>query len=402
MTSSALGAVLDSIEGGTVNIDASEATGGEDSILSRIRARRADSPSYRRDLIEVAGLYGKVLKGSRPAAADFLEAMTSSDFSNLFGDVVDRQLYAKYMSKRAEWTMYAKRAVVNDFRAVKRFTLDGGEAFLTAVAERAPYPAAALTDGAYTYSVAKYGRTLGLSWESIVNDDLDAFRDLPERLANAAIRSEDRFVTDLYANAAGPDATYFSAGNKNLIAAGATSALSLASLQAGFTLLSKQLDTDGGPIYVEGVTLVVPPALEVAAQNILNGTLINVAAGSSGLTTDATRNDQLVAVNWMSKKLNLVVNPMLPLVSITGTFGDTAWYMFANPNVGRPAMEVGFLRGRETPELFAKTSNATRIGGGIVGQEEGDFDTDQAIWKVRHTFGGLLMDVKSAVGSFGQ
>lgn len=404
MTSPALGAVLDSIEGGTVAIDANEAMNGRDGVSITERAARARSQSsatYKQDLVEVAALYSKVIKGDRWAARTFVEAMTTSDFSNLFGDIIDRQLYGKYVSKRADWTSYARRAVVSDFRTVKRFTLDGAEAFLSAVDQAAPYPAAALTDGAYSYSLAKYGRTIGLSWESIVNDDLDAFRDLPDRLANAAIRSEDKFVTDLYVNAAGPDSTFFSSGNKNLVTA-ANSALSLTSLNEAFTLLGQQLDADGGPIYVDGVVLVVPPALEITARNILEGTQIMTALGSGGASSDAGRGDQLVAPNWMRNRMQLVVNPMIPLIATTGTVGQTTWYLFSSPNVGRPALEVGFLRGHEAPELFAKSPDATRIGGGMVNVTDGDFATDQAMWKVRHVFGGVLVDPKSAIGAKGQ
>lgn len=398
MTSSALGAVLDS-EGGTVNF--SEADPGE-SILDRIRREKQVNPRYQADLLEVAGLYTRVLNGERNAITTFVEAMTRSDFATLFGDVVDRQLYAKYVSKRSDWRSYAHRTVVSDFKTVKRFAIDGAEGILSAVPERAPYPSAPLTDSSYSFTVSKFGRVIGLSWEAIVNDDMGAFRDLPERLANAAIRSEDKFVTDLYANAGGPDSTFFSTGNKNILTAGATSALSLDSLQSAYTLLSEQVDTDGGPIYVDSVVLVVPPALEVAARNIINGIQINVAVGSGGASTDATRTNQLVAANWMANKTALVVNPMLPLVSTTGTFGKTAWYMFANPNMGRPALEVGFLRGRETPDIRMKSPDSVRPGGGTVDPMEGDFETDQVMWRVRHVYGGVLVDPKVAVASPGQ
>lgn len=406
MTDSALGAVLDSIEGGTITVDATNPSGlaesGHVSISQRARAaRNHNGATYNRDLLEVAALYGQVLKGSRSAASNFVEAMTTSDFSNLFGDIIDRQLFAKYVSKRADWREYVRRATVNDFRTVKRFTLDGGEAFLSQVNESAPYTSAALTDNEFSYKLAKYGRVLGLSWESIINDDLDAFRDMPDRLANAAIRSEDKFVTDLYAAAAGPDATFFSTGNRNLVTA-ATSALSLSSLNEAFTLLGEQVDTDGGPIYVEGVVLVVPPALEITARNLLEGSMIHNALGSGGAVTDSTARDQLVAPNWMRNRTKLVVNPMIPLISTTGTVGRTSWYLFAEPSTGRPAAEVGFLRGRETPELFAKDSDARRIGGGQVNVADGDFYSDQVLWKVRHSFGGVLVDPKMAVGAKGQ
>jgi hypothetical protein len=98
--------------------------------------------------------------------------------------------------------------------------------------------------------------------------------------------------------------------------------------------------------------------------------------------------------------VQLVINPWLPIVDTTK--GATAWYLFADPGMGRPALEVGFLRGHETPELFLKSPNATRIGGGPVAAEDGDFETDGVNYKVRHVYGGSLIEPKAAVASPGQ
>lgn len=394
-------------------LDASEAStdrlyGGEGSNLSaRARATRANAnPTYLRHLDEAHELYDRVLSGSKRAALDFTEAMSTSDFSNLFGDILDRQILANYQSSPIRWDKVAKRGRVRDFRTVKRFTMAGGEAVLGKVKQLAPYPAASLTDGVYSYAVEKYGRRFPLSWETLINDDLDAFADLPARLGNAARRTEERFVTDLYAGTTGPDTAFFSTGNLNIInpttipnASVTNPALTITALQYAMQLFDSQIDTDGAPIYNEGVTLVVPPALKVPAMNIMNAVQILVAQGSGGAASDAGRPDQLLVNNWLAGGMDLVVNPWLPLISTTN--GHTSWYLFANPSNGRPAMEVGFLMGHEAPELFRKSPNATRVGGGMANPEDGDFDSDSVEWKVRTVMGGTLMDPKMAVGSNG-
>lgn len=364
-----------------------------------VRGLRKTDPRYKRALSEAATLIEQTCNGRKPMYL-LQEAMTTSDFPLLFGDVIDRAMLGRYTEWDTVWDGIARRNTVRDFRTVKRNTLDGGEAVLGIVEQAAPYPEAALTEGQYTYSVKKYGRRLPFVWEDFINDDLDSLRDSPDRLAKAARMTEDRFVTALYAASTGPNATFFHiANNANLLAAGAGSALSVASLTLAYGLLRKQKDKDGNPIFVNGITLMVPPALEVTANNIANATEIRVATGGGG--TSAA--DQITATNWLGKVFSRVlVNPWLPVITTTGTIGDTAWYLFADPGVGRPACEIGFLRGHETPELFIKSSNATRIGGGVVGGEDGDFDTDAVNYKVRHVVGGTLMEPKSAVASFGQ
>jgi hypothetical protein len=391
---------LKEFAGGTDAASTAAIYEGEGTSLSaRIRkARRSGNPAYKRNLLEAINLYERVLAGNRRAAIDFSEAMSTSDFAHLFGDILDRQILAKYASQPVQWDMVARRGRVRDFRLVERFTLDGGEAVLTEVKELTEYPAAKLTDNAYTYRVKKYGRRLPLSWETFVNDDLDAFRDLPDRLGNGARRTEEKFAAGLYAGASGPDSTFFTSAHKNLVTA--NPALSITALQSAFTLLASQVDQDGAPIYIDGVTLVVPPALTVVANNIINASEIWTAAGSGGANSDAGRPDTLRVANWMANRVKVQTNPWLPLISSSAN-GNTSWYLFADPNVGRPAMEIGFLIGHETPELFQKASNAVRVGGGPAAPEDGDFDSDGVEMKVRHVLGGTQADSKMGVASNG-
>jgi hypothetical protein len=407
MTSATLDAGLGSLGRLDTYAGGSEASGtdsifaAEGQSISR-RSRRAQTKEYRQRLAGLVRLYQGTIEGDRRATYAFQEAMSRSDFTFLFGDVIDRQLLASYQTRPVQWPSYAKRGRVRDFRTVKRFTLDGGEAVLDKVKELAPYKNRAVTDAGYSYAVEKYGDQIAVSWETIVNDDLGALTDLPTRLGNAARRTEEKFAAQLFSGSAGPNSTYFSTANKNVInttVIGSTvtpnPALTVVGLQQAMQVMGQQVDTDGGPIYVEGVTLVVPPALEVAANNIINATEIVAATGGG----DGTGNDQLRVANWMRNRVSVVVNPWLPIVNTTN--GNTAWYLFANPTVGRPAMEIGFLTGHETPELWVKSPNAMRVGGGPIAPEEGDFEHDAIQYRVRMVLGGTLMDVKSSVSSTG-
>jgi predicted RNA-binding Zn ribbon-like protein len=359
------------------------------------RKQRVGEAKFQQMLLEAMDLYKRVIKGDDWARVEFKEAMTTSDFQFLFGDIIDRQMLAAYAQLPVLWSDLARSGRVRDFRTVRRFTLDGGEAILDEVGEQSEYPAAALHDGVYEYRVRKHGRRVPLSWETLVNDDLDAFADIPRRLGNAARRSEERFATNLYATATGPASPFYSAGNANLT----DEPLSIPGLQEAFRLFGEQVDTDGAPIFVDGAFLVVPPALEVPALNILNATEITSAVGSGPGNQTGAGADQLRVANWMRNKVTLRVNPWLPIID--QQTGSTAWYLFASPQAGRPAMEIGFLIGHETPELYQKHPNATRVGGGMVDPTDGDFDTDSVEWKVRHVFGGTLMDPKSSIASTG-
>ncbi|GAA0528733.1 hypothetical protein GCM10010172_06670 [Paractinoplanes ferrugineus] len=392
---------LDTYTAGQETASTERILGTEGVSLSR-RTRRAATREYRQRLGQLSRLYNGVMEGDRRAMFAFQEAMTRADFSYLFGDIIDRQLLAAYQTQPVQWPTYAKRGRVRDFRTVRRYTLDGGEGVLDPVKELAPYPVRAVSDNFFEYAVGKYGDQIAVSWETIVNDDLDAMATLPTRLGNAARRTEERFAAALFSGASGPNSTFFSNANRNVInstvtGAGAPTnpALTITGLQYAMQTLGQQKDADGGPIYVEGITLVVPPALEVAANNIVNATEILAATGGGS----GTGNDQLRVTNWMRNRVSVVVNPWLPIINTTN--GNSAWYVFANPNVGRPAMELGFLIGHETPELWVKSPNATRVGGGAVAPEDGDFEHDAVQYRVRMVLGGTLMDPKSSIASTG-
>ncbi len=237
-----------------------------------------------------------------------------------------------------------------------------------------------------------------LAWETIINDDLSALEDTPRRLGRAARRSEEKFATQLFVSSTGPNATFFSDTNKNKVdpANGAVNTnppLSVNGLQDALTVLMRQVDKDGEPIAVQAVELVVPPSLMVIAENILNSTQLWL--NEQGGTT----NSRLISQNWLKGMFRLSTNYYLPIVDTT--HGSTAWYLFASPQNGRPAIQIGFLRGHETPEIFMKQPNAVRVGGGPLNPIDGDFDTDTIQYKLRHIFGGSLIDPIMAVASNG-
>lgn len=368
---------------------------GEGVRPGQVAQRGLGQAKYNQLLLEAMGLYKRVQAGNRYAALQFSEAMSTSDFPLLFGDILERQMLGFYSVRAVNWQLTTRRSRVRDFRTVKRFTIDGAQGVLETVAELANYPAVSLDTGSYEYQVAKYGKRIPFSWETMINDDLDAFNDMPQRLALSARRTEERFQTALFTGATGPNSTFFSVGHANLVTG--NPALSLLGVQAAITQLNTQVDADGAPIYIGEYVLEVPPALEVVANNIINAVQIWAADGGG----DGTGNNQLQATNWLSGRLKVKVNPWLPLVDVSAN-KNTTWYIWASPGEGRPAMEMGFLVGHESPELFMKSPNAIRIGGGgLVDPMAGDYDSDAIEWKVRHVLGGTLMDYRMAVVSNG-
>jgi hypothetical protein len=345
---------------------------------------------------EAAEFLNDVIAGKRPSYL-LQEALSTSDFPLLMGDILDRQLLGNYTAFSPSWQNYCKRGRVRDFRTVRRIALDGLTGrFYPDYAKpelTAPKEDNSLTETGYTYAVQVYEKAAALNWKMIVNDDLDAFSDIPRRLAQGARYTEEYFATTLFVDANGPHASLYTAGNANIVTG--NPALTIAGLQTAMTVLGAMKDSAGEPIVVDSVELVVPPALEVTALNILNATQLwlntNAAAG--------TAEQNLVTANWMRNRVRLSVNAYVPIVASSAN-GNASWFLFANPNTGRPALEIGFLAGYETPGLFQKAPNTMRVGG-AVDPIMGDFETNEIRYKGMHIIGGTRLDPKATVASNG-
>lgn len=388
---------------------------------------------------EAQRLVAKVMRGDRWASLRFSEALTTSDFGVYFADILQRSTLANYAEVPYTWNKYAKRATIRDFRQAKIFRFDRGASVLdgpivpkapnsqpgsgaTGIAQVTEYPMGSRVASAYVDQLYKFGRLMDYSWETMVNDDLDMLKDTPALMARAARRTEESRVTRQFATSTGPNATVFSNANHNRLNVTNLPNLlsyyvlpnnppfSIIALQAAMQLIASQVDLDGEPISIENFVLVYPPALNVPVQNVLNstqifyndqgGTIINPNAGGN------ESGARLVSTNWAKQIVTPAMNYYLPIVDTTS--GNSAWYLFANPSGGRPAMQLSFLSGHESPELFMKAPNQISIGEGTTGggggqgnPMDGDFDSDSILYKVRHILGGTMLDPLMSVESTG-
>lgn len=372
---------------------------GEWANYDRVHTQQ-HGPDFERKLIEVVNLVT-----NKPGWASHVwefrikEAMTTSDFPYLFGEILDRQLLAGFKESVPVMQAVCRQGTVKDFRYKDIYDVYGGDERLSTydkIAEKGEYKASDRTDSRYRYKVQKYGRQFDISWETLINDDLDALKDTGARFARAARRGEEYFMTTLFWDADGPLDAYFSAANGG--AAVAATPLTIGNLETGVETMGAFTDAGGEPILNRPLTLMVGPALEFTGRQILTSANKMWLADSDDVTPPAA----YPTTNVISKYgLKLLVNPYIPIVCTTGTIAQTTWALFSDPREC-PAAEFGRLRGHETPEIFMKASDQVRVGGGAVSPMDGDFATDNIFYKVRHCFGGCTLRGQAGYASDGQ
>ena len=323
------------------------------------------------------------------------EAVDTSDFPTLLGVIIDREMLAAYKANIPDWKSYVKVGRVPNFNTHDLFKISGQDTILPQVAEGGPYLETPSTPGTYHRRVYKWGRKFSISFEALINDALGAFDDITDRFSTAALRTEARNATLTFCTAAGPAVTLFGATVADCDGQAVTNVgvlpLTIANLQTTIVLMSQQVDVNGAPISVEAVHLVVPPALELTARQILTSSWVAQVDTAGAANAVPSTFVPLPTANVLPQMgLQLHVNRELASIDTSGNCNGT-WYLFADPSQGA-AVQMDYLRGHEIPEVRMKAVGGTAVGGGAIDPMEGDFSNDSIAYRVRCIHGGTHLD----------
>jgi hypothetical protein len=321
---------------------------------SKVTVRSLSKPVALRNWQQVAESKGIVLR----------ESLDSTSFDAVLADVMHKRFLDTYMRPGLQiWRRVVIIGSFNDLKTQHR-TRFGGYGNLPIVAERAPYTAlTSPTDEEATYVPAKRGGTEDLSWEMILNDDANAIRFIPIRLGVAAGQTLLEFVLDLIATnpTIYDSVALFHANHNNLstTAFGSTTAQYMAMRLR----MRQQTELDSGKrLGLTPSILLLPGDLEEAAFN----------AFQRGTEQEP-------------KFATTVTPTILPI----DYWSDTNnYFALAEPTVA-PVLEVAFLNGEDEPELQLQEDPSQ-------GQM---FARDVRTYRIKHTYGGAVLDFRGAQGA---
>lgn len=357
------------------------------------------------------------------------ETMSVSDYSALTVDILDRVLYGYYTAAPITNMPLVKVRPLRDFRLVARYAMDAATKPWSRVyedtalpaspsgpaeppTERSMLQAAREVTGStqrVTYQPQMYQGKMAVNWRAIINDDLGIFQDTTQRLAIGGRRTIMSFITSLYVASSGLNTTLFSSTFRNLITTtyGASTnnpPLSFQGLIDAITVLEKQLDLDGQPITFDGqLYLWYGPALETTAAALMKAVQADISVGGGTTNAQGFPSQRLrVDTSYVVRNMVPIQDKYIPLICTTSGTQNTMWGLMYDPNSqARPALELGQLRGYETPQLFQKAPNTMRAGGGLDPMM-GDFYSMDQEYKGVLVMGGTQIDGRSVVGSTGQ
>jgi hypothetical protein len=328
-------------------------------------ARRMGAPVERmapKDIAMVAMGHQPTLDRLRIQRSEGAFHSTGS-FANLLLDAANKTLLAGYEEAEFTWNIWARTApAVADFKNINRIRFSESPS-LEMVPELGDYPEGKMSDSRESYKVEKFGSVFTVSWETIVNDDLDAISRIPAMQGDAARRTQNAKVYEVLTSnpLMGDGKALFAndhASGTNV--SGAAAAPAVGTLNTGFTAMRRQkgLNTNV-TLNLTPRFLIVPVEYEATALELFSSTSYNAANNNEGV-----RN---IYGPGGGRTLTIVADAVLT--------SAVQWYLAAD-TARIDTIELAYLQGEESPVL----------------ENEWDFAKDCYRYKIRQTFGVKAID----------
>lgn len=259
---------------------------------------------------------------------------STSDFVQVLANIANKSMLKGWEEAEETFQLWTARGVLVDFKPAKRVDLNLFPA-LSEVPEGGEYQYGSIGDRGESIVLATYGKMFGITRQAIINDDMNVFTRIPQKMGRAARRTVGNLVYGtLTANANMADnQPLFSVAHDNLAAAGA--APSVVSVSEGRAAMALQKDPDqyaAGGLNIRPSFMLVPVELEGIAKTLM-AAQYDPAATAGTLTP-----------NSVAGLATVISDGRLSANS------STAWYLAASPNAF-DTIEVAYLNGVDTPTL---------------------------------------------------
>lgn len=321
-----------------------------------------------RDTLEARGVHTRGMSKLEVASAALEQRSggmhSTSDFTVILGNVVNRTLRASYEAAPQTFRPLVREVNASDFKAMTRGQLGEAPAF-EKVNEHGEFKRGSVGEGKETYSIATYGKIVGITRQVLVNDDLGAFTRLPQMFGVQAANLESDLVWfQILSNPAMGDGTaLFHSSHKNL---GSAAALDIAPISKGRAAMSKQVGLDGKTVLnIRPSYLIVPVDLETTAEQKLRTAFYPDTSDKAA--TGALRSLQIISEPRLDNGINSTVG------TVSGS--STAYYLAASPSQ-IDTVELAYLEGQR----------------GVYTESRMGFDVDGVEFKVRMDVGAKVID----------
>lgn len=294
---------------------------------------------------------------------------------HILENVANKMLLTRFQLSPATWPLWCEQKNLVDFKPAALYRLDANLGYLP-LNPQGELVHGKLVDSKRTIQADTHGRMISLDRHHIINDDLDAFRQIINGLGDGAIWALEAAA---HATLLGNAGNFFHDDNGNLI----TDVLGMAGLEAAEVAFDSHVGEGGKPIMANAEVLLTGTALAVTARNLYTQTtLLGVDANAA----------QIGIANTYQGRFRPVKSKYIDVTGIRQPDGTaipnqsaTKWFLLAGATQGS-AVCVGLLNGRAVPTIQSAETAFNRLG---------------MDWRGFHDFGTAQGDPQHAVMSTG-
>jgi hypothetical protein len=322
-----------------------------DKIKLHDDARSFRGMSLMRLAEEILTSQGQTVRGLAPNELAERALHSSSDFVEILANVANKSLRGAYEEAPQTFAPFTRRVQVADFKEISRTQLGDAPKF-EKVNENGEYKTGKVSESAEKYFVETFGKIIGVTRKTLINDDMDAFSRLPEMFGRSARDLESELIYKIIA------ANPLMADGKNLFHAdhgnlGTPAAIAIASVSEGRSKMRLQKGLNGALLNLTPKNLLVPTVLETLAEQFVGP----IAPTENG------------KANPFTGKFGVIAEPRLD------AFSATAWYLLASINQV-DIFELATLIGQDGPTMTTKQG----------------FEVDGVQFKVSYDLGAKAID----------
>lgn len=253
---------------------------------------------------------------------------STSDFVEILANTANKTLRMAYSEQAQSFDPFTKRIQVPDFKEISRAQV-GDAPGLVKVGENGEIKSGKILESAEKYRVETYARMVGITRQTLVNDDLNAFVNLPASYGRRSRQLESLLIyTELMSNPLmGDGNALFSAAHGN-IATGAnigTISVDTVSVMRKAMRLQTGLDKDL-LIRLSPKFLLTPAELETAAEQFLgpivavDNAKVNPFTGKMQNITDGLLDSSATPKGWYGLASKDQID-MFELATLEGEMG---------------------------------------------------------------------------------
>ncbi len=251
---------------------------------------------------------------------------STSDFPLLLSNIANKSLRGAYEAEVQTFRPLARQRNLPDFKPVYELEI-AGQITPEPLLEGGEYKAATVQEQQSSWRIYTYGKKIAVTRQLIINDDLDALSRIPQMIGRGMSLFESNEVWKLItANGAMSydNKALFHNDHKNQ----GSGVIGVTAISDARKKLRNQTDIAGNRINLRPTYLVVPTALETAAEQFL-----------SPIQPTQTSN-----VNIFTQKLQLIAEPRLDEAS------EAVYYVTASPEQV-DMLAFGYLDGEAGPQV---------------------------------------------------